>query len=210
MIKELIGSYKSKKGEIENRLREFELVGGRGDEEIFAELAYCICTPQSKAKLCDLAIRGMQKNNILYRGEASEIRQFLNAVRFGNTKAGRIVEARDMFTKDGRLDVKEKIFSFDSPDKLREWLAENVSGIGMKEASHFLRNIGLGAGLAILDRHILKNLKKFGVVGEVKTLTKKRYLEIEKDMQKFAEKVGIPLEELDLLLWSSETGEIFK
>ena len=88
---------------------------------------------------------------------------------------------------------------------------KNVNGLGYKETSHFLRNIGLGKNFAILDRHILKNLKRYGVIKSIpKTLTRKKYLEIERKMKKFSEKIKIPLAELDLLFWSEETGEIFK
>jgi N-glycosylase/DNA lyase len=209
-IEKLKESYELKKDMIKNRLKEFEVMIERPDEDIFAELSFCLCTPQSKAKLCDLAVKSMQKNNILYRGDSKDLKPFLNTVRFGNTKAERIVKARDLFTKDGKLEIKDKVFSFNSPDELREWLVENVNGLGMKEASHFLRNIGLGTGFAILDRHVLKNLRSFGVVGEVKSMTKKRYLKIENEMQEFSKKVGIPMEDLDLLFWSKGTGEVFK
>lgn len=84
-------------------------------------------------------------------------------------------------------------------------------GLGYKEAGHFLRNVGLGEDLAILDRHILKNLVLLGVIDEVPaSLTKRRYLEIERRMIEFSKKTGIPMGHLDLLLWSKETGEIFK
>lgn len=209
-IKKLKKSYELKRDVIKSRLEEFEKKIERPDEEVFAELSFCLCTPQSKAKLCDLAVKSLQKNNVLYRGTSKDLKPFLNTVRFGNTKAERIVKARELFTKDGKLNLKDRIFSFSSPDELRGWLVENVNGLGMKEASHFLRNIGFGTGFAILDRHILKNLREFGVVDEVKSMTKKRYLEIEDKMQEFSNKVGIPMEELDLLFWSEETGEVFK
>jgi N-glycosylase/DNA lyase len=95
---------------------------------------------------------------------------------------------------------------------LREWLVKNVKGIGMKEAGHFIRNMGLSNNqLAILDVHILKNLKEFGIIEKIpKSLTKKEYLKIEDRMREFSKKIGIPLDELDLLLWSKETGFIFK
>ena len=83
--------------------------------------------------------------------------------------------------------------------------------MGYKEASHFLRNIGFADYLAILDRHILKNLKIFGIIEEIpKSLSKKKYLEIEEKMRNLANEVNIPLSHLDLLFWSKETGEIFK
>ena len=93
----------------------------------------------------------------------------------------------------------------------RQWFAENVKGIGYKEASHFLRNIGLGKGLAILDVHILKNLIRHGVIKAVpKSLSRSKYLESEQKVRKFSEKIKIPMDELDILFWSNETGEIFK
>ena len=93
---------------------------------------------------------------------------------------------------------------------LRNYLVENVKGIGWKEASHFLRNVG-HRDLAILDRHILKNLVKLNVVKEVpKSLTPKVYFEIEEKFKKFSNEIKIPIDELDLLFWSMETGEVFK
>jgi N-glycosylase/DNA lyase len=65
--------------------------------------------------------------------------------------------------------------------------------------------------MAILDVHILRNLQKYGVIDKVpSSLTKKTYLDIEARMRKFSRKVRIPLEELDLLFWSKETGFVFK
>jgi N-glycosylase/DNA lyase len=126
----------------------------------------------------------------------------MGGVRFHNNKSGYIIEARDKFFKN-RLPK--------DPKEAREWLVDNIKGLGYKEASHFLRNIGLGRNIAILDRHILKNLMKYNVINEIpKTLTPKRYLEIEDKMKQFSKKNNIPLDELDLLFWAEETGEVFK
>jgi len=95
--------------------------------------------------------------------------------------------------------------------EMREFLVRNIKGMGYKEASHFLRNIGLGENLAILDRHILKNLISLGVIDSIpKTLTRKKYLKIEKKMREFAKDIGIPMAHLDLVLWFKEAGLIFK
>jgi N-glycosylase/DNA lyase len=93
----------------------------------------------------------------------------------------------------------------------REWLVKNVKGLGYKEATHFLRNIGKNGELAILDRHILRNLKRYGAIRTIpETLSRKKYLQIEKQFQKFAQQVEIPINAMDLLFWSFETGEILK
>jgi len=93
----------------------------------------------------------------------------------------------------------------------REWLVKHIKGLGYKEASHFLRNIGVGEKFAILDRHIMRNLIKFKVIEKLpKSMSPKIYIEIEQKMKQFANKNKIPLCELDLLFWSMETGSIFK
>jgi len=90
-----------------------------------------------------------------------------------------------------------------------EWAKK--AGMSYKEASHFLRNVGFGQDIAILDRHILKNLVKLEVIDELpKTLTPKLYLEIEEKMRNYCEFVKIPMDEMDLLLWYKEAGVIFK
>lgn len=207
----LLISYKEKKEAIRARLKEFEEASGWSDERLFAELCFCICTPQSKAKTCWNAISTLMNNGLLYFGDEKQIKLSLIGVRFSENKARYIVEARNFFQKDSKFQIKERIGSFQSVKILREWLVKNVKGLGMKEASHFIRNIGLGKELAILDRHILRNLLKFKVISDIpRNLGKRIYLQIESKMKEFSNKTDIPMSDLDLLFWSKETGEIFK
>lgn len=211
-IKQLLEFYEEKKDEIREKLLEFKQMMDESNERIFAELAFCLCTPQSKATVAWNAISILMKNNLLYRGSAEEIKPFLNVVRFGENKVNYIVEARKKFTIDGKIQIKEFVQSFVDPIELREWFAENVKGLGMKESSHFIRNVGLSDNqLAILDVHILENLEEFGVIEEApKSLSKKEYLKIENRMKEFSKQFGIPMDELDIVFWSKETGFVFK
>ncbi|MEM7819226.1 MAG: N-glycosylase/DNA lyase [Candidatus Aenigmatarchaeota archaeon] len=203
--------YQKKKGEIEKHLNKFRKNYKQSDKEIFAELCFCLLTPQSKAKICWEAIEKLVKNKLLYVGDENDIARYLVGVRFHNNKAKYIISARNFFSKNGKIKIKEKLERFNDINSMREYLAKNIKGFGMKEASHFLRNIGFYNDITILDRHILRNLKKHNVIDEIpKTLTKKKYLEIEKKMIEFSKKINIPLSHLDLLFWSMETGEIFK
>lgn len=210
-IQELMENYRQRRPEIRRRLLQFSRVWRESDERIFAELAFCFCTPQSSARACDTAVSGMLRTGILFRGDEEMIRRHLaGKVRFHNSKSRYIVEARNLFSSRGDILIKSKL-SYSNPFRLRDWLVQGVRGLGYKEASHFLRNIGMGGNIAILDRHILRNLAKYGVIeGIPRTLTRKRYLDIEGRMRRFSERLGIPLAELDLLFWSEETGEIFK
>jgi len=192
-------------------LQEFKQILERDDHDVFAELCFCLLTPQSSAKTCWAAVTRLKEKSLLLKGAPGELEPSLNDVRFNESKAKYIVQAREQFSKNGDLRVKPHLRSFVNNYELREWLVENVNGLGYKEASHFLRNVGLGEEFAILDRHILRNLKDFGVLPEIPTsLTKKRYLEIEEKVRRFSREIGIPMGELDLLLWSKETGWIFK
>ena len=206
-MKNLIASYKKYKKDIRKRLKEFK----DNDKDIFAELCFCILTPQSKAVHCDIAIKKLKKNNLLLKGSESKIKYVLRGLsRFHNKKASYIVCARKHFLKNNKINIRKKLKK-DDIITTRNWIAKNIKGIGMKEASHFLRNIGMGKDIAILDVHILRNLKRLGIVKNIpKTITVKTYLDIEDKMQKLADKINIPMEELDLLFWSKETGFIFK
>jgi N-glycosylase/DNA lyase len=210
-VKYLVSHYKKKKSTIKKRLKDFKGLHKAGDRDIFRELCFCILTPQSKAVNCDKAIKELKRTNLLFTGSGEDISPVLKGrARFHNKKAGYLVTARNTFKKGNRLDIKSKLNAKDTSGT-REWLVRNIKGLGYKEASHFLRNIGLGKGISILDVHILRNLKKLGVIKEIPaSINKKNYKNIENKMRKFAGKVNIPLEELDLLFWSEETGFVFK
>jgi N-glycosylase/DNA lyase len=211
-IEEIVAFHQIQKEKIESRLADFRRIWAEGsDRDLFAELAFCILTPQSRARTCWPAIERLRCGDLLFVGTADEILDELKNVRFKERKASYIVSARKQFTKDGHLSIRSTLEGFSDPIALREWLVENVMGLGYKEAGHFLRNVGLGEDLAILDRHILKNLVLLGVIDEIpKSLTKKRYLDIEERMIAFSKKTEIPMGHLDMVLWSKETGEIFK
>ena len=106
--------------------------------------------------------------------------------------------------------IKEIINRIGGAKQAREWLVKNVKGIGYKEASHFLRNVGFD-DVAILDRHVLSVLREYGLIDEVpRSLTRGRYLEIEEKLVGLAGKLGLTLGELDLYLWYLKTGEVLK
>jgi N-glycosylase/DNA lyase len=203
--------YSKFKEEIECRLAEFKKIGKNATpKELFIELAFCVLTPQSKAKLCWEAIVTMQKKNILFNGTIDDINKELQKVRFKNKKAEYLYRARCNFFKKENS-IYENIKKTKSTLELREYLVRNIKGIGYKEASHFLRNIGLGEEIAILDRHIIRNLIELGVLKKYpKNLSEKNYEGIEEKMKALSKILDIPIDTLDLVFWAKETGEVFK
>lgn len=198
--KDLIKFHSKAKADIQNRIKHFKALP---EKEYINEFLFCLLTPQSNAKKCWEAIGEISK---LQKFEENKITEILKTrTRFYKTKSARLIKAKNNWN------VIKKQLSNKNYFELRSWLAENVNGYGLKESAHFLRNIGKSNNqIAILDRHILKNLKSLKVIEEDKIKSKKNYLEIEKKFLEFAEKIKIPVDELDLLFWSAETGEIFK
>ncbi len=213
-ISELKASYSSRKESIDERLSFFRHQYSKSQRYVFKELCFCLMTPQSKARKCNDVIERLYSDGSLFSLEEKSLASMLNEVRFKNNKARYIVLARDHFFdhERGRFIIKDIMDSYGEDTKgLRDYLYSNIKGLGMKESSHFLRNIGKGDDIAILDRHVFTNMIRYGILEEIpKTLTKKKYLELEDILRNFSRCNNIPLDALDLLFWSSQTGEIFK
>ncbi|MEM4137201.1 MAG: N-glycosylase/DNA lyase [Candidatus Anstonellaceae archaeon] len=210
-VSKLIRGYLKKELIIEKKIKKFEN-NIRSKKAIARELCFCIFAANSSALAANRAEKKLFLSKIKltpknYKKIAKILRE--SGVRFHNKKARYCISA----VQD--LIYKKKFFEylkiFREPIELRNFLANTTKGLGLKEASHFLRNIGIGKELAILDRHILKSLRKYGVIKKIpKTLTKKTYLKIEQKMLNFCKKIKINPCKLDLYFWSENTGYVFK
>ena len=194
---------------IERRLAEFRSIDRRDVVRLFEELTFCVMTPQSRAKAALRAVEELKSRGLLLGGGPEEVAEVLrrNGIRFHNQKAKYVVRNRELVRGD-----KPRLIELLGEDvhRVREVLVEEVWGFGLKEASHFMRNIGY-SGLAVLDRHVLRWMKALGAIEEVpRTLTRRRYLELERRFVRLSEELGLAPEALDLLLWYASTGEVLK
>ncbi len=208
-MEELNSIYEKIKDKIDKRISEFDLLkSSNNDRAILKEMVFCLMTPQSKAKVCAEAADNLFDKDRVFDLTALEISDIIRTVRFKNNKAAYIKEAIDKFKC---INILEIIYDIGDIYKTRGWFVDNIKGFGYKEASHFLRNIGFGYELAILDRHILKNLNLYSVIDEIpKSISPKRYINIEARMQEFSNKINIPMHHLDFLFWYKQTNEVFK
>ena len=193
---------------VDNRLKEFIEVMKSDTNSWFNELVYCLLTANSSAKKGQECVDALCGLNIVLDGTLEEVSQTLKSQghRFPNRRAEFILLARHLAPS-----LKATIQKFDGTKEARKWLVENVKGLGWKESSHFLRNVGY-FDVAIIDRHILTNMRDHGltIIDGKKGITKKRYLEYEKILEKVAEKVDMTLGEMDLYLWYNKTGKVLK
>ncbi len=212
-IEALRAGYQLKKAEIQARLNDFALIGQAGDDgRLFEELVYCIFTAGASARMGEVAVGRVRR--LLKRGTHDQLREALTgAHRFPRARSGYVVTTRTWLRSDCGMRLREKLDSFGvDHEARRDYFARTpgIKGIGYKEASHYLRNIGY-RGYAILDKHILRSLHELRVIDHAKPPTNRRqYLAIEAVMKEFATAIEIDFDELDLLFWSNKTGVILK
>ena len=200
MKKDLISLYKNDKSIIESKISDFKSLP---EKDYFKEFMFCLLTPQSNAKKCWDAVEKLENINLKNTKKIEEILK--TRTRFYKTKAVRLSKAQEAFNQI------LPILNNTNRISLRNKIQELVNGYGLKEAGHFLRNIGKSDNqIAILDRHILRNLESIQVIEMPKSMNKRSYLELEQKFLKFSKEIGIPIDHLDILFWSKETGEVFK
>jgi len=194
--------------QVQSRLECFKGFVDKPSEEWFSELCFCILTANSKASTAISIQEELGPEGFICKSQGficSCIRR--NKHRFHNNKSRYIVEARKH-----RHHLKSILSSLALKDQreAREWLVKNVKGLGYKEASHFLRNVGYH-DLAILDRHILNIMHDYGFLKELVKPTKRdKYLEIEGCFRSIADKLRMSLAEVDFYMWYMRTGKVLK
>jgi len=189
---------------IKKRSKEFSSFKNSKIEDIFKELCFCIMTANCGALKC-IEVSEKINDGFLTLDElelAKKLKQL--GYRFPNVRARYIIEARQKIKELDELLKTEK-----DAKKIRAWLVKNIKGLGLKESSHFLRNIEF-FDVAIIDFHIIDLLVRIGLIHKPKSLTKAKYLEIEALLRELSEKVSLTLGELDLFLWYLETGKVLK
>jgi len=189
---------------IQNRIKEFSSIKKSGTAKIFKELCFCIMTANCGTAKC-IEVNDRIDKGFLNLSEEELVNKFKEfGYRFPNVRAKYIVDARNYISE-----LESIINSNIDEIKIREWVVKNFKGLGYKEASHFLRNIGY-KNLAIIDFHIADLLVKYDLIEKPKSMTKKKYLEIENVLKQLGREVHLDMAKLDLFLWYKETGKVLK
>ena len=189
--------------QVYDRIIEFKKLNKKSNNELFKELCFCILTANFNAERSIKIQNEIGECFLTDSKEKLAIKLKELGHRFPNTRAEYIQESKNC------KDSLNKIIQFHDRNKLHEWIINNVKGLGYKEASHFLRNIGLD-DYAIIDYHIIDILVEHDLIEKPKTITRKKYIEIENLLKQIAKKTNLSLAELDLYLWYMETGKILK
>lgn len=193
---------------VDDRIEEFRGVHEDSSEKWYEELVFCLLTAYSSALMGLRCVYALISGGILVEGSLDDVRACLveQGHRFASKRAEYIYGTRGLAPR-----IKSIVQGFDDSGEAREWLVRNIKGIGWKEASHYLRNVGY-LDLAIIDRHIISNLREHGLIDEDggKGITRRRYLAYEETLEKVARMLGMEPGRLDLYLWYRKTGKVLK
>ena len=211
-IDNIINAHAERRREIRGRLAEFAAIGKHGsDTNLLEEMVYCFFTGGCSARMGLNALEAVKP--ILLTGDQAEFATALNGVhRYPNARARYVVASRDFLREHCDLKLRKKLRSFDCMFERRDWLVreKGIKGLGYKEASHYLRNIGF-KGYAILDKHVLNCLAELKIIDDPKPPnTRRKYLTVEEKLKQLTVMTQIDFDELDLVLWSMKTGVILK
>ena len=183
---------------VEQRMQEFSQV-----QDPFSELCFCVLTANTGAQK---SIQVQEALSQEFRHAPHDTLRLLlqqHGYRFTN-RAAYICHNRRY------QNIRNILDRFPDQRVAREWLVTYVKGLGYKEASHFLRNIGY-RNVAIIDRHILRAMHRYGLIKKIPDgLSRTQYLALEQILEEVAAHLDITLAELDLYLWYMETGTILK
>ena len=211
-IEQIKLTHEQRRDEIRGRLAEFRAIRHeKNDDRLWEEMVFCFFTGGCSARMGLRSIEAVRP--LLKDGSQAELAKALTGVhRYPNERAKYIVHSRDFLRDDCDLKIGDRLAGFDDDIARRDWLAreKGIKGLGYKEASHFLRNIGY-SGYAILDKHVLRCLAELKIIDEPKPPNSRtRYLTVEAKLRRLTEKVRIDFDELDLVLWSIKTGTVLK
>ena len=198
--------------EIRRRLAEFAAIGKSGsDRSLWEEMVFCFFTGGCSARMGLNALEAVKP--ILMDGDQAQMADALSGVhRYPNARARYVIASREFLREHCDLKLREVLYGFDCDLARRDWLVseKGIKGLGYKEASHYLRNIGF-TGYAILDKHVLNCLAELKIIDETKPPnTRAKYLMVEEKLKKLTQMAKIDFDELDLVLWSMKTGVILK
>lgn len=123
-------------------------------------------------------------------------------IRFGHTRARQLVQAFSHFHRN-KISLVSVLEAQNSETGRRDFLVENIPGVGMKQGSMVLRDTAWATHLAIIDTHIINYMSSIHLLKPYSELPKTaaRYRHYEKQFVDHAATIGEPVARLDQAAW---------
>lgn len=198
----------------------------RSENKLLSELVLCILSSQEKYEVALSAMKELQNQNALrvpknkneFREIKSQIKSTLQnpieyksnektysrRLRFFVKKAQYIIGTiENIYLND--LTIREILRQEECIQETRKNIISYSYGLGPKQASMFLRNIGYHSEFAVLDKHVIDYMKLMGLtsVSETSFSNISAYQKMEMKLKSYAESFNLNLLHLDLAIWTT-------
>jgi N-glycosylase/DNA lyase len=122
--------------------------------------------------------------------------------RFFRARTRQLTWAREALAK---FPLVTRLANNKIPRHLRQNLVADIPGLGPKQASMFLRNIGMSYDLAILDTHVLRfmDMQDLLPMDQTRIGTLSGYERAERVVVNYADILGYPVGYLDWAIWAT-------
>lgn len=174
------------------------------------ELVACILGSQVRYEAANKALAQLEDIGLIdddrwidpideaFEGEVYD--QLSQGYRFPRARARQLAGARNALASKR---LGKRLGEASDPRSMRERLVDGIPGLGPKQASMFLRNIGWSYELAILDTHVLRfmAMKKLLPSSTANVSTVRSYERTERIAITYANAIGYQVGYLDWAIW---------
>lgn len=198
----------------------------RNESKLLSELILCILSSQEKYEVALAIMKELRKQNVLRvpksKNEFNDIKQqikyilqnpveyksneqtYTRRLRFFVKKSQYIIGTiENIYLKD--LTIREILRKNECMQVTRVNVINYSYGLGPKQASMFLRNIGYYTEFAVLDKHVIDYMRLIGLTSATETSFSNisTYQKMEMKLKKYAESFNLSLLHLDLAIWTT-------
>jgi N-glycosylase/DNA lyase len=198
----------------------------KDESKLLSELVLCILSSQEKYEVALAIMKSLQKENTLripknrsdFKDTTAQIKNILRMpvdfqfngknysrrLRFYTKKAQYINDTLENIYLN-KLTIKKILNQKDCINETRKNIINYSTGIGPKQASMFLRNIGYYSEFAVLDKHVLDYMRLMGLINisGVSFSSILVYQKIENKLKSYADTYKVNLLHLDLAIWTT-------
>lgn len=198
----------------------------RSENKLLSELILCILSSQEKYEVALAIMKELQKQHVLRvpknKTEFKEIKlqlkyilqnpveyksneqNYSRRLRFFVKKTKYIIDTIESIYLNN-MTIREILQLEDCILETRKNIIKFCSGLGPKQASMFLRNIGYHTEFAVLDKHVIDYMRLIGLtsVSETSFSNITTYQKMEVKLKSYADSFNLNLLHLDLAIWTT-------
>lgn len=187
------------------------------EPRLWTELACCVLSSQVPYATAQAAAVRIEANGVLMDPgvcpevlEASlaellrrpfQLETGMRRYRFPESRARQLAATATAVRTEAH-GLANLLAGFERIQDAREWFVDHAPGLGPKQASMFLRNVGASYDLAVLDRHVINYMIAVGLTTDpAPTRRMADYRRDEIILRDHAAEFGLPVGFLDWAVW---------